>query len=161
MNKQNEILLELVRRIQDVLMCPVVKANQTNQKIPPYPYVSFTVITPMVANGGTWGKHEDGYERKPFKQVWSFTAQSDDDTRALEVAMNLYEFLDRKNDELSEKGIVVERLSNIANRDNFITIQYEHRYGFDVTFSFMREGTDIVKAPDLVSVEIKYKKGDE
>ena len=161
MNKQNDILLELVRQIQDVLECPVVKANQSNPKIPPYPYVSFTVITPMVANGGTWGKHDDGTERKPFKQVWSFTAQSDDDTKALEVAMKLYEFLDRRNDELFDKGIIVERLSNISNRDNFVTIQYEHRYGFDVTFSFMREGTDMIKAPELVSIEINYKKGDK
>lgn len=161
MNKQNDILLELVRQIQDVLECPVVKANQSNPKIPPYPYVSFTVITPMVANGGTWGKHDDGTERKVFKQVWSFTVQSDDDSQALEVAMKLYEYLDRHNEMLVDKGIVVERISNIANRDNFITIQYEHRYGFDVTFSFMRESTGVIKAPELVPVEIHYEKGEK
>ena len=159
MDNQNNILLALVDSVQKAIGCPVVKANQSKSKIPEYPYVSFTVITPVVANGGTWGVYEDGTERKPFKQVWSFTVQSDNDSQALEVAMKLYEYFDRRNSDLEDIGVTVVTASNIANRDNFITIQYEHRYGFDVTFSFMRGGTGIVKEPELVPVEIHYKKG--
>lgn len=159
MKNQKQIVLDITALAQETLDCPVIKANQASP-IPNYPYVAFTITTPMMANGGTWGEHEDGIERKPFKQVWSFTAQSDDDTQAMETAMKLYEYFDRRNNELADKGIIVERVGNIANRDNFITIQYEHRYGFDVTFSFMRESTGVVQAPELVPVEIHYEKGE-
>lgn len=160
MNKQSQLLNDIVNALQGVLNCPVIKANQ-HSPVPPYPYVSFTIITPMVANGGTWGEYEDGTRTKPFKQVWSFTVQSDDDSQALELSMQMYEFFDRRNSDLSDKGIVAERVSNIANRDNFITIQYEHRYGFDVTFSFMRESTSVIEEPELVPIEITYEKGEK
>lgn len=155
MTDQKQMTADITEALQAVLGCPVIKANQS-APAPAYPYVSFTVTTPAAENAGTWGEYADGIQRKPLGQVWSFTVQSDDDTQAISLAMRLYEFFDRRNEELSDKGIIVERASSIANRDNFITIQYEHRYGMDVTFSIMREASDAVKSPELVPVKISY-----
>ena len=156
LNTHKQTLINLTGLLQKAVGCPVIKSNQ-HTPVPAYPYVSFTVVNPLVATGGTWGECDDGMERKEFKQVWSFTVQSDDDTVATEKAMRLYEYFDRKNHELEEIGVMVVRLSNMSNRDNFISVQYEYRYGFDVIFAFMRKNTDVISDVELVPVEIEYK----
>lgn len=159
MDNQQQIIIDITTALQEILKCPVIKANQASPT-PNYPYVSFTITTLMVANGGTWGEYEDGSERKPFKQVWSFTVQSDSDMQAFNLAMLLYEYLDRRNYALEDKGIIVERVSGVSNRDSFISIQYERRYGFDVTFAFMRKQAETSTSPELVPIKIHYDKGE-
>lgn len=116
----------------------VVLANQAAH-IPKYPYISFTVTSPTIANTGTYGRYDDGFDRKPVKQVWSITAQAESTDEAAIIAQKAYDFFDRFHDVLAEYEIVVVRLGTINNRDNFLTVNYEYRCGFDVTFGLMNE----------------------
>ena len=114
--------------------CLVVMANQT-APMPSHPYMSYTVTTPLTSDAKGYSIAEDGTRYKPFVQVWSFTVQARDDVQALEIAMLAYDwFALAGNTYLSDNGIVAQRVGNIANRDNLLTIEYEYRRGFDVQF---------------------------
>lgn len=117
------------------LNCPVIFANQT-APAPLYPYCSFTITNLMNENGGTYGLHKDEIYRKEITQTWSFTIQSNDDDEAMHLALKAYDFFALKGKlVLSDGGVAVQSVSQISNRDNLITIEYEHRYGFDVKLS--------------------------
>lgn len=117
--------------------CPVVMANQTAH-IPKYPYISFTVTTPARSNNGTYGAYSDGVYKKPINQIWSFTAQSGAPDEAQELALKAHNYFDYIGIEhLKENGIVVSRLGDITNRDSLLSVNYEYRNGFDVTFGLM------------------------
>lgn len=116
----------------------VVLANQAAH-IPPYPYISFTITTPMTANNGTYGRYSDGFDRKPVKQIWSITSQAQTLDEAQETSQKAHDFFDRCYEVLAEDEIVVVRLGDITSRDNFLTTEYEYRCGFDVTFGLMNE----------------------
>lgn len=133
--KIRNTVVDLLKRHTGV---EVVLANQAAH-IPKYPYISFTVTSPIIANTGTYGRYDDGFDRKPVKQVWSITAQAESTDEAAIIAQKAYDFFDRFHDILAEYEIVVVRLGNINNRDNFLTVNYEYRCGFDVTFGFMNE----------------------
>lgn len=117
------------------LGCEVIASNQTGPS-PSYPYVSFTVTTPVVSDGKGWARDRDGREFKDLAQIWSFTVQSEDPFQAAQIALDAYEWLSTESGNLylAERGIVVQGLGNIGNRDNLLSIQYEYREGFDVTF---------------------------
>lgn len=114
--------------------CPVIMANQTSPT-PAYPYISYTVTTPVGANNGGYSVAEDGTRYKPITQTWSFTSQSDEDIEALMVAEEAFDWFSLiGNTLLSDNGIVAQRVGSIGNRDNLISIEYEYRRGFDVEF---------------------------
>lgn len=124
----------IVNALQDHLKCPVIMANQVSP-VPKYPYVSYTIITPLVSDDKTWNRTENGKQFKPLKQIWSFTVQSDDDYESMNLALKAYEWFSCiSNIYLSAKSIVVQSVGNITKRDNLITTMYEYRNGFDVTF---------------------------
>lgn len=135
--RENEILI--VDGLQNYLKskgynCPVIMANQT-APTPPYPYIAYTVITPVSANMKGYSVANDGMRYKSLVQTWSFTAQSNDDVEAFNVTMLAYDwFALTGNTYLSDNNIVAQRVGGITNRDNLLTIEYEHRYGFDVDF---------------------------
>ena len=121
------------------LGCEVIMANQ-NSPAPDYPYVSYTVTTPKVANNGTYGEWEDGVKRKEVKQIWSFTVQAETDTESKVLALSASDYFDEiGNLYLSDFNIAVQSIGNITCRDNLITIGYEYRNGFDVTFALTDE----------------------
>ena len=135
--RENEILI--VDGLQNYLKskgynCPVIMANQT-APTPPYPYIAYTVITPVSANMKGYSVANDGMRYKSLVQTWSFTAQSNDDVEAFNVTMLAYDwFALTGNTYLSDNNIVAQRVGNITSRDNLLTIEYEYRYGFDVDF---------------------------
>ena len=55
--------------------------------------------------------------------------------------------------ELKDKGIVIVEITNATARDNFITIDYDRRYGFDVRIRLadeeIRETEDIIEKVNL------------
>lgn len=117
--------------------CPVIMANQTSPT-PDYPYIAYTVTVPVAANMKGYSIAADGTRYKPIAQTWSFTAQSDDDVEAVNVAMEAYDwFALAGNTYLSDNNIIAQRVGNISNRDNLISIEYEYRQGFDVEFLLM------------------------
>jgi hypothetical protein len=117
--------------------CPVIMANQT-LPIPNYPYISYTITSTAVTNGGTFSVTSDYTRFKPMTQIWSFTVQSNDDKATTDIALLAYDWFSLvSNTYLSDNGIVVQRVGNITNRDNLLTIEYEYRQGFDVEFSLL------------------------
>ncbi len=146
--RQNEIVI--VDRLKEHLGVEVVMANQSSP-LPPYPYVSYTVTTLMKANNGTWSEYEDGTKRKEVQQIWSFTIQADNDTESKVLAIKAHNYFDETGTlHLNDKGIVVQHLEDISNRDNFLTTGYEYRNGFDVTLAFMNEVIPEESSGDII-----------
>lgn len=115
--------------------CTVLMANQT-APIPPYPYVSYTIITPSASGGGTYSIHGDGTRFKTVKQVWSFTVQSDDDIESKQLALKAADWFSLVGRvDVEDNNIVVEKIGDVGNRDNLLSIEYEYRNGFDVTLA--------------------------
>lgn len=138
-------------------VCPVIRANQT-APIPPYPYISYTVITPVGSDMKGYSIAEDGTRYKPLTQTWSFTAQSDDDVEAVNVAMIAYDwFALTGRTYLNDNNIVAQRVGNITSRDNLLSIEYEYRKGFDVDFLLMHEleKADCEQAGYINTAELK------
>ena len=127
--------------------CEVVRQNQV-AKAPPYPYVSYTVTTPIVDNRGTYCESDDGTLYKNMLQTWSFTLQSDDADEALTLGMKMYDYFSVVGlTPLTDDSINVHRVTNLTTRDNLLTIQYEHRQGLDVTFGLL----SVIEPDDQVS----------
>lgn len=121
----------------DTRPCEVVRQNQVAEA-PPYPYVSYTVTTPVSEKRGTYSEAEDGTLYMDALQTWSFTTQSDDPDEAMSLALRVFAYFTAVGlTELADKGITVRRVTGVTTRDNLITIQYEHRNGLDVTFGLL------------------------
>lgn len=122
-----------------------IEAFRVNQNAPPpaYPYIGYTITTLMKTNNGTYSEYVENDDRvycKEFQQIWSFTVYAADDMQSKEIAIALYDYLDNIGSvELSDNNIVIQLIGDITNRDTLLTIDYEYRNGFDVTFAFMNE----------------------
>lgn len=133
--------IAIVDGLKRYVGCEVVRANQ-NGAIPAYPYGAYTITTPVQSRSGTHSVAADGTRYMSYSQVWSFTWQADDPDVCMEAAMRAWDWFSVAGlVHLSDNGIVVLRLGNINNRDNLISIQYEHRNGFDVTFRLLHTVT--------------------
>lgn len=126
----------IVRKLEEYAGCTVVLTNQT-APVPPYPYISYTVITPVHSVEGTYCMR-DGIYYQPMLQTWSFTAHSDDSRSCQKTGMRLYDFFARAGrQDLHRKQIAVDSKTNLTSRDNLLTVQFEYRCGMDVTFRMM------------------------
>lgn len=124
----------IVKGLKNYLGCPVIKSNG-NGEIPKYPYAVYTVTTPLSENKGTYSEYEDGTKRKPHTQTWSITVLSDNETECMLLALKAREWLDEVGTTyLNDNDVIVQSVGSIGNRDNFITVDYEYRKGFDVVF---------------------------
>jgi len=129
----------MLSMLEEYTGCVCVPSN-TTQKMPKYPYISYSVINTEVQKG-TYAAvtiERDGkqipVQFKPMLQKWSLTVQSDDDAEALEKAMLISDFFaEAKRQELADQDIVVADIGAITPRDNLLTIEYEYRKGLDVT----------------------------
>lgn len=146
----------IVKALKEYLGCEVILANQT-APIPKYPYVSFSITTPVVANKGTWGRCDDGTDRKQIEQIWSITVQSNKTQESMDICLKAYDWLDHIGTLfLNDNNIVVQRLENITNRDNLLSVGYEYRNGFDVVFSLMDEiSVDELGEGEIETIEIE------
>ena len=146
----------VVKGLKDYLKCPIIRSNQTAEP-PPYPYISYTITIPKSENKATYGEYEDGKARKPVTQTWSITVQSKDNAESLTIANKAQEWLDYVGTVyLGDNGVNVKSVSGVQNRDNFITIDYECRNGFDCVFSCFDEIGETAAATtgDINSVSI-------
>lgn len=139
--------------------CPVIMANQT-APIPKYPYISYTITSPIIPHGGTFCQAANGDKYNPYEQIWSFTVQSDKSNTAMKIAEIISDwFAITSKISLGDANIVVTSLGNLASRDNFITVEYEYRMGIDVTFSMMQiieneKSSETIEKADIIYVQM-------
>ena len=145
----------IAKGLKKYLGCPVIKSN-SNGELPEYPYVVYTITTPIGENKGTYSEYEDGTKRKPHTQTWSITVLSDDETECMLLAIKAREWFDEIGTiYLNDNDVIVQSVGSIGNRDNFITVDYEHRNGFDVVFwlfntiEVTEETTEYIETVDI------------
>lgn len=132
----------VVTGLRQYVNCPVIRSNQ-NTEPPDYPYISYTITTLGKQNNGTYCVAEDGTRYKDLLQTWSITALSDDASESVTIALKAKEWFSLVgNTHLSDNGVIVAETTDITNRDNLITTEYEYRNGFDVVFRL----TDVIDA---------------
>lgn len=130
----NSLRKSVVAGLSQYLDCPVIRSNQ-NAEPPPYPYVSYTITTPMSANNGTYSEYEDGTKRKPVTQTWSISVLAADDSESVNLACKAREWFDYVGKTyLNDNNVIVQSVGGVTNRDNFLTVEYEYKKGFDVVF---------------------------
>lgn len=133
---QERINLLLTGKLKEVTGCEVVKSNIANAPIPPYPYISFTILNTDTRKG-TYSASE-GKRYIPLTQTWSFTVQGDKDNETQLVAMKAKDWLEETGRHcLSDNGIVLRSVGAITNRDTLLTVGYEYRKGFDAVLAIM------------------------
>lgn len=158
--RKNEIII--VEELQKVLStserpCAVIRGNQV-APIPLYPYVSYNVITPIVANNKQYCIDDEGNTFKELKQIWSFTVQSNDSTESQILAAKAFDWFSYNgNTFLSDNNIVAQSVTNITNRDNLLSVGYEYRNGFDVTFNLMHKIENLKYDGEIESMSLKAK----
>lgn len=134
-----KIRLTIAKGLKEYLGCPVIRSNQ-NADPPDYPYVSYTITILESENKGTYEEHEDGTDRKSVTQTWSITVLSEDSSESVILAQKARQWFDRVGTiYLNDNDVIVQSVGAVSNRDNFITVEYEYRQGFDVVFSLVDE----------------------
>lgn len=127
--------------------------------MPDFPFLGYNITTLSTENKGTYGQYDDGTLRKPVKQIFSFTAQSDDYTEAVELANKAHDYLDYIGTQfLNDNDVIVESVGNVTDRSNLLTSDYIYSYGFDCFFWLFDEiKSDLPKFGEIEDYEIKEK----
>lgn len=152
---QEELNRLITENLKAVTGCEVVKANLANAPVPPYPYISFSILR-TTTRKGSYSIRSDGTHYMSATQVWSVTVQGKNDTETQNLALKARDWLEESGRTvLNDSGIVVREVGDIVNRDTLLTINYEYRKGFDVTFALM----NVMKTdPEVIEkAEIKEK----
>lgn len=110
----------------------MIRSDQTGPA-PSYPYGTGKATTPATENNGTWQQHADGIDRLMVRSIWSLSFLSDDYDESVMLATKARAWLTHTGRVwLSDRGINVQSVTNIENRDNILTVDYESKHGFDV-----------------------------
>lgn len=143
----------VVKGLKEYVGIPVIRSNQ-NAEPPDYPYASYTITTPESANNGTYGVYSDGVDRLPVTQTWSITVQSDKYDESLTLASKAREWLQHTGAlYLNDNDVIVQSVTNITNRDNVISVEYEYKHGFDCVFWLMNEVERQVEEIETINIE--------
>lgn len=120
--------------------CPVLLSTSVEKQIP-YPYISYTITNPRI-EPVKWSMYEeigtDTIKRRYetiIEQVYSFTVIGNEEDQVQDLmheAVNYFRIYGV--DDLSIHQIAIVEVSNVQNRDNFVSVEYEKRIGFDVRF---------------------------
>lgn len=142
----------VVKGLKEYIGISVIRSNQ-NAEPPDYPYASYTITTPESANNGTYGVYDDGVDRLPVTQTWSITVQSDQFEESVTLASKAREWLQHTGTlYLNDNNVIVQSVTNITNRDNMISVEYEYKNGFDVVFWLMDEVEMTVEEIESISI---------
>lgn len=139
-----ELTTVIPKGLAEHLGITVIRGNQT-APAPSYPYGSYNVTTIATANSGTWQKHPDGIDRKLVRSIWSLSFLSADEDESVFLAVKARSWLEHTGRLwLAERGVTVQSVTDIHNRDNLLTVEYERKNGFDVVLYVYDE----VESPD-------------
>lgn len=152
----NEKIREIVvTGLREYLGIPVIRGNQ-NAEPPDYPYVSYNIITLESANNGTYGEYKDGVDRIPVTQTWSISIQSNKYDESITLASKAREFLCHTGScYLNDNNVIVQKVGEITNRDNLISIDYEYKNGFDAVFWLMREAKNPMENSTIEKIHLE------
>lgn len=129
--------------LSEYLGIKVIRGNQT-APAPSHPYGSYNITTLASANNGTWQEHNDGIDRKQVRSNWSFSFLSEDWDESVSYAIKAREWFDHTGRTwLADRGITVQSVTEITNRDNILTVEYERKNGFDVVFYVYDEAANL------------------
>lgn len=159
MLKTDNIRSTVVKNLKEYLGCQIIRSNQTG-KMPAFPFGRYTITTPMTENNGTYGEYEDNIARKPVKQIWSLTFESDKFEEALNLANKARSWMDYAGTTiLNDNDVIVEKVGAVGDRGNLLTVDYEHMYGFDVTFWAYDEiempEAEVIEKVDLNGIDVE------
>lgn len=160
MSNHEVIRNAIVKGLHDYTRLFVVQSS-TIGNMPKYPFITYTVTSPYLQIGMDeeyteqvnsvmiQNRHVFHYER-----VFSFTIVAKEEGEAMDYCMRAIRYFRNAGvQELKDKGIVVVEVTNITARDNFITIDYDRRYGFDVRIRLadeeVREKEEIIEKINL------------
>lgn len=136
--------------LKEYLGMEVIRSSQT-AAAPSYPYASYTLTTPAAANGGTYQQHADGKDRLMVRSIWSWSFLSDDYDESVAHAIKAREWFEHSGRAwLAERGITVQSTTDISNRDNILTVEYERKNGFDVVFYVFDEADSLLKTTGTI-----------
>lgn len=139
----------VVKNMREYLGCPVIHSEQNAPK-PAFPFGRYKITTLATANNGTYGEYEDNKARKPVKQIWSFTFESDDYDEAVNFANKARSWIDYVGTTiLNDNDVIVESVGAVGDRSNLLTVDYEYMQGFDVTFWAFDE----IEMPEIEVIE--------
>ena len=149
----------LIKGLHDYMNLLVIQSS-TIGDMPKYPFVTYTVTSPYLRLGQNEEYTEEvnnTYQNRHvlhYERVFSFTIVSKDEDEAMDLCVKAIRYF--SNDgvlELKDKNIVIVEITNVAARDNFITIDYDRRYGFDVRIRLadeeVRETEEIIEKVNL------------
>lgn len=154
MTEYEKLRKVVAKGLKKYLGVPVVKGNQV--PLPEkYPYCVYNITIISSANNGTYGEYPDGISRKPTTLTMSVSTLSADDAESVFLANKAYEWIDHVGRTyLNDNGVIVQELTDITNRDNFLTTDYEYKKGFDVVFTLFNEverPTETIKTATLIN----------
>lgn len=156
----NNIREVVVTALKAYLGIEVIRSN-TTAPFPKYPFVSYTIRTLLSNQPGTWGEYDDGKHRIPASQVWSITIQAKDSAESMDLTLKAYDFFCHDGCPiLKDSNIVVSNVSEITNRDNLLTVGYEYKNGFDVSFGIMNETENTLENTGYISEADIFSKED-
>ena len=140
----------VAKGLKEHLGVAVIRSNQT-APAPDYPYASYNITTLASKNNGTWQQHEDGIDRLMVRSIWSFSFLSDDWDESVGLAIKAREWFEHTGRTwLSERGITVQSTTDINNRDNILTVEYERKNGFDVVFYVFDEAQSLADTCGII-----------
>jgi hypothetical protein len=138
----------LISAIKSKLNYPVIVANGAGTQ-PPYPFCTFTVITPYLPIGA--GELSPDSLTEHVEIVISFTWHTTGHAQALNLAMQTSTLfkLTSTRQKLSDQGIVIVSATDSSSRDTFLTVDTERDAGFDLRIRV----ANVVQDTDAETIE--------
>ena len=144
------IRVALFTGLSEYLGIKMIRSDQTGPA-PAYPYGTGKATTPAAANNGTWQQHDDGVSRLMVRSIWSFSFLSADYDESVMLATKAREWVSHTGRVwLSDRGIVVQSVTDITNRDNILTVEYESKHGFDVVLYVWDEAQNPAETSGII-----------
>lgn len=145
-----EMRNEIPAELSNHLGIKIIRSNQS-APAPKYPYGTYTVTTIAGENHGTYQQHADGIDRLMVRSIWSWSFLSKDWDESVALAIKAREWFEHTGRLwLSEHGYTVQSTTQINNRDNILTVEYERKNGFDVVFYVYSEVESPAKATGYI-----------
>ena len=144
------IRVALFSGLSEYLGIQMIRSDQTGPA-PAYPYGTGKATTPAAANNGTYEQHADGVSRLMVRSIWSLSFLSADYDESVTLATKAREWVTHTGRVwLSERGIVVQSVTDITNRDNILTVEYESKHGFDVVLYVFDEAANPAETSGII-----------